>query len=148
MRALVAAVVPPRRAARADARLQRHGAVIARAASDVAPHDALAALYRVAEYVRALAGDIFDVTARFVAGDNWQSIALAQRTMPAVHVRAAQGRRRDFYQQGPWVELGNLHLLDGQRFVVLGDNGGATGIHEESFHSSRRSIFLLNDWND
>src|SRR5687767_435993 len=130
---LVAAIVSPRRASGADARLQRHGAIITRAARDVAPHDPVATLYRVAKNIGALAGDVLDVTAGLVPRDNRQSIAIAQGAVPAVHVGAAQRRGGDFYQEGTRIELGNLHLLDGQRFVVFGDDGGATGIHYNSF---------------
>src|SRR5687767_175645 len=140
---LVAAIVSPRRASGANARLQRHGAIITRAAGDVAPHDPVATLYRVAKNIGALAGDVLDVTAGLVPSDNRQSIAIAQGAVPAVHVGAAQRRGRDFYQEGTRIELGNLHLLDGQRFVVFCDDGGATGVHDESFHSSRRSMFSL-----
>src|SRR5688572_7875863 len=140
---LVAAIVSPRRASRADARLQCHRAVIAGAAGNVTPDDAVAALDRITENVGALAGDVFNNAAGLVPRDNRQGIAIAQGAVPAVHVGAAQRRGGDFYQEGTRIELGNLHLLDGQRFVVFGDDGGATGVHDESFHSSRRSMFSL-----
>src|SRR3990172_2078540 len=126
---LVAAVMSPLRASRANAGLKCDCAIVAGAAGDVAPDDPVAALDRVAENVGALAGDLFDKAAGLVAGDDRQRIAVAQRAVPAVHVGAAQRRSRDLDQQRSRIQFGNRYLLYGQRFVMFGYNGGAAGVH-------------------
>src|SRR3990172_556862 len=127
---LIAAVVSPGGSSRANARLERDGAIIAGAAGDVAPDDPVAALHRIAENIGALAGDLFDEAAGLVAGDNRQCVAVAERAMPAVHVGAAESRSRDLDQQRARIQLRNRHRLYGQRFVMFGYNGGATGFHD------------------
>ncbi len=69
---LIAAVVSPRCAPRANAGLQCNRAVITRTTGNVTPDDAVTTFDGVTEDIGPLAGDIFDVTAGFVAGDDWQ----------------------------------------------------------------------------
>src|SRR6266545_4926722 len=56
--------------------------------------------------------------------------------------RSEERRSRDLYQQRARIEFGDRHLLYRQGFVMLSDDGGATGLHDESFHSARLVIYL------
>src|SRR5512143_1064267 len=96
---LIAAVVSPRGAPGTNARLERHGAIVTRAAGDIAPHDAVAAFHRIAQNIGALAGDLLHIPARLVTGYDWQRVAVAQRAVPAMHVGTTEGRSGNFYQQ-------------------------------------------------
>src|SRR3970282_1522813 len=102
---LIATIMSPGSASGTDTRLQGDGAIVARATGDVAPYDPVAAFDRPAKNVGALAGDVFDVPARLVAGNDRQGVTIAQRPVPAVHVRTAECRGRDLNQQGSGVEL-------------------------------------------
>src|SRR5207247_5890532 len=101
----VAPVVPPGSAPRADARLQRDAAIVARAAGDVAPNDPVAPLHGMAQNIGALAVDLFNVAARLMAGDDRQTIAVTQWTMPAMHIRAAEQRSAYEHQHGARVQI-------------------------------------------
>src|SRR5687768_6034092 len=117
--------MPPRGAPRTDARLQRDAAIITAPACNVAPNDAVAALHRIAENVGSFSVDLFDITAGFMAGDNRQGVAVTQRSMPAVYVRAAKSRGCDLNQQRSGFKIRNGYSLNRQRLIMGGDNGSA-----------------------
>src|SRR5262245_578172 len=104
---LIAAVVTPGGASWADARLARHGAIVTRAARHIAPHDPIAALYRLAKNVGARSGNFFNNATWLMPGDNWQGIAAAEWSMPPMHVGAAQCGSGDFDEERAWVQFGD-----------------------------------------
>jgi len=69
-----------------------------------------------------------------------QGILITQRPMPAVHVGAAKRRRGNFDQQRSRIEVGDLHLLNGQRFIMFGYDSGVASFHGITFRASELTL--------
>jgi len=69
-------------------------------------------------------------------GDDRQTIAVTQWTMPAMHIRAAERRSGYAHQQGARFQIGNGDPLYFQRLIMGSDDGSAAVVHFSSPSSS------------